>query len=196
MIRSDHTDNRIQIPAESIIPNKTLGNFVMQRLKMSLRGPFVFTFIWSHAHRQFRTSLILFGFIIYHLFSLSNFPFIFLATTIRVAATRNTSKPLNNPSPLTFFLTVPFNCCLIYPATAMARAYPSPHLLFGGALLRVSAMDPLDGIPTGHAICRCYASRSSNLLLPLLPCQGRQLSSPPVMATFAASRSLSLSSNH
>ena len=29
MIRSDHTDNRIQIPAESIIPNTTLGNFVM-----------------------------------------------------------------------------------------------------------------------------------------------------------------------
>jgi hypothetical protein len=32
MIRSDHTDNRIQIPAESIIPNKTLGNFVMPEL--------------------------------------------------------------------------------------------------------------------------------------------------------------------
>lgn len=67
---------------------------------------------------------------------------------------------------LLFFLTVPFNCCLIYPATAMACAYPSPHLLFGGALLRVLAMDPLDGIPTGHAICRCYASRSSKSLAP------------------------------
>jgi SLT domain-containing protein len=35
MIRLDHTDNRIQIPAESIIPNTTLGNFVMPMVGFS-----------------------------------------------------------------------------------------------------------------------------------------------------------------
>jgi hypothetical protein len=38
MIRLDHTDNRIQIPAESIIPNTTLGNFVMESPLSSLRA--------------------------------------------------------------------------------------------------------------------------------------------------------------